>query len=456
MKTENPFLNISDKTLATRLGYQINFDVVRKQLDYQGKPIVLYFLSSLVSQESINVILENIYQKDLICNGSVDFVDDINLVEAQINAGMLAILNYPQHKYLVVDTRSYPNRSASEPESEKSLKGSHDGFTEHMLTNTALIRRRIKSRSFRCELLQIGELSKTYVNVYYVENRVNKRLYKEVMDKLKKLDIDSLVMSDRALAELLFKQTFNVFPVVRFSERPDIAAIHILKGYLVIIIDTSPGAIIVPTTFFELCQQPMEYHFSPIISSFGRLLRYFSILIALLLVPLWFLAASDPTFTSRLLILKEGMSREDLFLQILIVELFLSFIRLASFNTPGLLSTSMSLAATIILSEVAASIGLVSGEVVFYCALSSLAAFGIPSFEVSRAVTLWNFLFILAIGFFNKIGFIVMAFILFLTLVSVRNFGSAYLYPFLPFSFQDFLKTIFRASSDSKYTTKVK
>ncbi len=456
MKKEQSFINISDKTLASRLGYGVNFDVVRKQVQYQNQNIVFYFLSSLVSQDAVNDILENIHKKDLICNGSVDFEQDINVVESQVQAGMLAILNYPGHKYLVVDVRSYPDRSSQEPESEKSVKGSHDGFTEHMLTNTALIRRRIKSRNFRVELLQIGELSKTYVNVYYIENRVNKQVYQEVMQKLKNIDIDSLTMTDRALAEILFQQTFNVFPVVRFTERPDIAAIHILKGYLVLMIDTSPGAIIVPTTFFELCQQPMEYHFSPIISSFGRLLRYFSIFIAMFLVPLWFLVASDPSIDSNFLILNESLSRQELFIQILVVELFLSFIRLASFNTPGLLSTSMSLAATIILSEVAASIGLVQGEVVFYCALSSLAAFGIPSFEVSRAVTLWNFLFVLAIGFFNKIGFIVMSFILFLTLVSIQNYGSAYLYPFLPFSLQDFLKTIFRVSSDSKYTTKVK
>ena len=140
----------------------------------------------------------------------------------------------------------------------------------------------------------------------------------------------------------------------------------------------------------------------------------------------------------------------------MIVQLFLSFIRLASFNTPGLLSTSMSLAATIILSEVAATIGLVRGEVVFYCALSSLSVYGIPSFEVSRAVTLWNFLFIVAIGLFNKIGFIVASFVLFITLISINNFGSAYLYPFLPFNFKDFLKTIVRVSADSKYATKVK
>ena len=161
-----------------------------------------------------------------------------------------------------------------------------------------------------------------------------------------------------------------------------------------------------------------------------------------------------PSFSSKLLVLNEQVSRNELFIQILIVRLFLSFIRLASFNTPGLLSTSMSLAATIILSEVAATIGLVRGEVVFYCALSSLSVYGVPSFEVSRAVTLWNFLFIVAIGLFNKIGFIVASFVLFITLIN--NFGSAYLYPFLPFNFKDFLKTIVRVSADSKYATKVK
>ena len=294
MKENIKFTNLVDKTLSTRLGYGVNFDVVRKQVQYKDNQLVFYFLSSLVSQDSLNKILENLYQDNLICNGSVDFEDDINKVETQINAGMLTILNYPSHKYIVVDIRQYPNRSFNEPESEKSIKGSHDGFTEHMLTNTALIRRRIKSRNFRCELMQIGEYSKTYLNLYYLENRVNKKIYKQIISKINSLDIDSITMTDKALSELLFNQKFNVFPVVRFTERPDVAAVHILKGYLVIMVDTSPGAIIVPTTFFELCQQPMEYHFSPIISSFGRLLRYFSILIALFLVPIWFLLVSDP------------------------------------------------------------------------------------------------------------------------------------------------------------------
>lgn len=294
MNLSTDFINMSDKTLALRLGYGINFDVVRKQIKVNNRTLVFYYLSTLTDATSINEILENIFIDDFICNGSVSFSEDINQIETCINAGMLAILNYKDHKYIVVDIRNYPNRSPSEPENEKSIKGSHDGFSEHMITNTALIRRRIKSRDFRCELMQIGELSKTYVNLYYMGNRINKRLYHEVKEKLKKIDIDSLVMTDHALAEILFKQTFNVFPVVRFTERPDVAAIHILKGYLIIMIDTSPGAIIVPTNFFELLQQPMEYHFSPIISSFGRLLRYFSILIGLFLVPIWFVSASDP------------------------------------------------------------------------------------------------------------------------------------------------------------------
>lgn len=116
----------------------------------------------------------------------------------------------------------------------------------------------------------------------------------------------------------------------------------------------------------------------------------------------------------------------------------------------------MSLAATIILSEVASSIGLVSGEVVFYCALSSLATFGIPSFEVSRAITLWNFFLILSIGFFYKIGFIITSFCLFISIVSINNYQTPYLYPFIPFNIKDLFKTIIRVSSNGKYTTKVK
>lgn len=451
------YLGICDKTLATRLGYKINFDVVRKELkNNENKKIVLYYLSSLVDNESVNDIIRSLQENDYICNGSVDGCNDINFAESQINSGMMVALFLPDSKYKIIEVRNYPTRSTSEPESEKSLKGSHDGFTEHMLLNTALIRRRIKTRDFRCELLTIGEMSKTYVNLYYIENRVNKQVYKQVKEQLNNLQIDSLVMADRALAELLFKQTFNVFPVVRFTERPDIAAMHILQGYLVIMVDNSPSSIIVPTTFFELNQQPMEYHFSPIISSANRLLRYFCLLIALFLVPIWFLVALNPSVSSSFLIFSEDISAKNLFVQILIVQLFLSFIRLASFNTPGILATSMSLAATIILSEVGTSIGLMSSEVVFYCSLSSIANFCIPSFEVNRALTFWNFLIILAVGFFYKIGFIIAVFILFISLVSIKNFNSAYLYPFIPFNLKDLCTSLIRLSNDSKYTTKVK
>lgn len=452
----NEFISLADKTLATRLGYKINFDVVRRTININSKKIIIYYLSSLVSNDLVNDILESIYRDNFICNGSIDIENDINIVELKINSGMMAILYFDEDKYKVIDIRNYPNRSSVEPESEKSLKGSHDGFTEHMLINTALIRRRIKTRDFRCELLNIGELSKTYVNLYYIENRVNKKVYQEIKNLLNNLKIDSLVMADRALAELLFKQTFNVFPVVRFSERPDIVAISILQGYLVIMVDNSPSAIIVPTTFFELNQQPMEYHFSPIISSATRLLRYFCILISLFLIPLWLLVAMNKDLTIPFLIYSQNASNVSLFIQILIVQIFLSLIRLASFNTPGILATSMSLAATIILSEVGANIGIVSPEIVFYCCLSSIANFSIPSFEVSRALTIWNFIIIIAVGLFYKIGFIVSVFLLFLSLVCVRNFHSAYLYPFIPFNLKDLINSLIRLSNDSKYTTKVK
>lgn len=450
------YVNIADKTLASRLGYTINFDVVRKQINIHHKKIVLYYLSSLVDNELVNDVIKSIYEEDYVCNGSIDNADDIHLVESQVNAGMMAVLFCEDSKYKIVEVRNYPTRGTTEPESEKSLKGSHDGFTEHMLINTALIRRRIKTRDFRCELLTIGEISKTYVNLYYIENRVNKQVYKEVKGILANLQIDSLVMADRALAELLFRQKLNVFPVVRFTERPDIAAIHILQGYLVIMVDNSPSSIIVPTTFFELNQQPMEYHFSPLISSATRLLRHFCILIALFLVPVWFLVALNPDVSLPFLVFKGEVSRNQLFLQVLTVQLFLSLIRLAGMNTPGILATSMSLTATIILSEVATEIGIISGEVVFYCALSSIANFGIPSFEVNRALTLWNFILILAIGFFYKIGFVLALFFLFLSFIKINNFHTAYLYPFLPFNLKDFCLSFVRLSSDSKYTTKVK
>lgn len=438
--------------IEKKLNFGNNYDVIKRQI---SRNTIMYYLSSLVDFTSVNQIIEGmILKKEPLVNGCVNQETDFDKMITSVLSGCMLLIE--NNECYIVETRIYPNRSVSESESEKSLKGSHDGFTESILVNTALIRRRIKDENYRCELFQVGKQSKTDITINYIEGKVNSNLLLRIKRKLKRIDVNSLILADKAISELIFSQKYQIFPKVRFTERPDIASIHILKGYIVLIVDTSSSCIIVPTTFFELNEQLEEYQLPSLISTFNRIFRFFCVLIGLFLVPVWFIMCIEGKAPNSSFLIIENMSKTKLFIQILSVQIFLSAIRLASFNTTSLLSTSMSLLATIILSSLAVETGLLFPEVVFYGALSSICSFAISNYETSRAINFWNLILILAVGFFYKIGFLIVSTILFLSLVTIHSFDICYLYPFIPFDLKELFMRLFKIPLKSKYKKNLK
>lgn len=432
----NKYLYLIEK----KINYEINYDVVKRRIDSNT---VIYYLSCLVDSYIVNDLIKGfMIKRNTYLNGSVIKEENIDIIVTAIFSGCLLLVD--NDSYYIIETRNYPTRSISESESEKSLKGSHDSFNESILTNTGLIRRRIKDEKFRCELFTIGKESKTDVSLNYIEGKANKKLLIKIKRRLKSINVNSLVMADKAISELLFDQKYQIFPKVRFTERADVASIHILKGYIVLIVDTSSSVIIIPTTFFELNEQLQEYQLPPIIATFDRLFRMFCILIAMYLLPLWFLICLDGSFTSDTFLLIENIDKTKLFIQIISVEIFLSVIRLASLNISNMLATSMSLVASIILSSLAIETGLIYPEVIFYCALSTLALFSISNYETSKAISICNLLLVVSVGLFDKLGFIITSTIIFINLVSIENYNVFYLYPFIPFSIKEFIRVIIK------------
>ena len=445
-------MNQLEYYIEKKLKYEINYDVVKRKL---SESVTLYYLSSLVDFNCVNEIIKGyMINKNIILNGSIIKEDNYdNLLQSVLSGCLLFIENETSY---IVETRNYPTRGISESESEKSLKGSHDSFTESILINTALIRRRIKDEKFKCELISVGKETKTDITLNYIEGKVSVSLLKNVKRKLKNIDVDSLVLADKAISEATFSQKYQIFPKVRYSERPDIASIHILKGYIVLIVDTSSSCIIIPTTFFELNEQLEEYQLPPLISTFNRIFRFFCLIIGLYLLPIWFIMCIDKYSPTSSILIIEDLSKKELFSQIISVQIFLSAIRLASFNSTSMLSTSMSLFATLILSNLAVETGLLHPEVVFYGALSSICCYCISNYETSRAVSFWNTILIISVGLFGKIGFIIASTILFISLVTINTFNINYLYPFIPFDIKELFYKVFKVSGESNKSSKIK
>lgn len=446
------YYNDIDKELARLTNYGVSFDVVRKEFGDEKK-VVLYFLSSLASSRSVfelNYSIMNMNEASFLSQlmpGSVEEISDVYKAFIAISSGMSVVIY--KEKIYVIETREYPTRSVSEPDTEKTIRGSRDGFTENIIINVGLIRRRIRSEYFECEITKVGTTSKSDIAICSLSNKVNENVLKKVKEQISKLDIDGLTMSDRALEERLFKQGLNPFPLVRYSERPDVVAAQLFKGHIAIVVDTSSSVIILPTTIFEHTKHIEEYRQVSVVGSFIRIIRHFAILISIFLVPIWMLTLNNENFISNIFVKIENVSSVPVLVQILLVEITIEILRIATIHTPNQLSSAMGLIATLILGQMAVEIGWFASEVLLFCSISAIGGFATPSYELSLANKMVKIFLIMIVGLLGGSGFIIGIYFFVMLLASVKMFDVPYLYPLFPFDFIEFRKVVFRGVSKS-------
>lgn len=444
------YYNEIDKQLALLTNYGVSFDVIRKELG-DKKKVILYFLSSLANSERVFELaysIMNINDDEFasqIMSGSIEECNDINKAFVSISSGMSVVV-YKEKMY-IVETREYPTRGVSEPDTEKTVRGSRDGFTENIIINVGLIRRRIRSPYFVSEIIKVGNISKCDIAVCALKNKANLTVLEKIKTQLKNLNIEGLTMSDRALEERLFKQGLNPYPLVKYSERPDIIASQILKGHIAIVVDTSSSVIVVPITIFEHTKHIEEYRQVSIVGSFIRLIRYFAIFISIFLVPIWMLTLNNENFISDVFVKIQNPGNIPILLQILMVEFTIEILRIATIHTPNQLSSAMGLIATLILGQMAVEIGWFASEVLLFCCISSIGGFATPSYELSLANKIIKILFILMVGLLGGSGFIIATYLFVMLLGSIKMFDVPYLYPLFPYDFKELNKVLFRGVS---------
>lgn len=412
--------------IKKEVGYSINYDIVQRDI----KKYKILFISSLVDEETINNVCKGIIRNNYYFQtANISKESNLNVAINRFLSGCI-LVEY-ENDLFVIEARSYPLRSIKEPENEKTINGAHDGFVESLKINTALIRRRIKNKSFQCNLINVANND---ITINYLKDKVNESILSKIQKKLESLTIKNFPLGSKELArQLLWNEKLSLFPQFRNTERADIASLYILKGYIVILIDCSSSAIIIPSSFFMVNEQIEEYQLNPIISFVNKVFRFFCMFIGLFLLPLWLIISKHgESFTSFFIVI-DKIDYQRLYLEIITVQIILNAIRLASFNTPSPLMTTMSIVSAIVLGSIVTSISIINEEVIFYCALSSICIFSLSNYETSKAISLWNLILIFLTGKFGKNGFLIGCIILFISLVSIKNYGSYYLEPFIPF-----------------------
>ncbi|MED3562967.1 spore germination protein [Bacillus xiapuensis] len=447
--------------MKQRVGLGVSFDLNIRKLKVLKKDVHIYAVSGLVDtrfaielveelveindHEKLSADLFKIIENRLV-NQSVQPITLLTEMVDYILSGLIVVVIDGESTAFVVDVRSYPGRSPQEPDTEKVVRGARDGFVENIILNTALIRRRIRDERLRYEMIKVGKRSKTDVSLCYLEDVADPDLVNILRKELKLIDVDGIPMADKTIEEFILKQGWNPFPLVRYTERADVAAAHVLEGHVIILVDTSPSVIITPTTFFHHVQHAEEFRESPAMGTFLRWTRFLGVLTSIFLLPLWLLFVLEPSLLPEKLsfIGPNEQTNIPIIIQIFLADFGIEFLKIAAIHTPTPLSTAMGLIAAVLIGQIAISVGLFVPEVILYVAVSGIGTFTTPSYELSVANKIGRLTLLLLVAFFHTPGFVIGATLLFLFLVKMRAFNTPYFWPFLPFEPKGFLQIILR------------
>lgn len=446
--------------LRDKLRVRESFDMIERHLTLcEGDGCFFYVDGFVKDGEMLRLMQYFLSQKNIgraedfekrIPYVEVELTDEVDKIIRAVLSGQTAMLTESfGGSAILLDLRTYPARPTQEPESDRVMQGARDGFVETLVVNTALIRRRIRDPRLTVEHFSLGGSSQTDVAVCYVEGVAKDDIVSEVRKKISSARPKTLTLGYQSLAETLIRSGwYNPFPKIRTTERPDTAAAQLLEGSVIVICDTSPQAMILPTSIFDYLEETDDFNFPPLTGSYLRLVRFAILLLSVVITPLWYLSLEYAY------ILPEGLAflvPDDpgslpIILQLFLVELAIDGLKIASMNTPDILSNSLSVVGALILGDFAVGVGWLCEDVILYMAFVAIANFAQQNHELGYAFKFMRMM-ILALVYFLGIWGFVAGILLFVFFVSTNRTLSAkhhYLYPLIPFNARDLGRLIIR------------
>lgn len=448
--------------LSQMMQLDVSFDLVYRVVHVGGREACIYFIDGFCKDTLMQKLLQyfmDMKPEDLPKDAhgmikkkapyvEIDLAEDFESIQYSILSGVFVLLIDGYDRAVLIDSRTYPARGVEEPSKDRTLRGSKDGFVETVVFNTALIRRRIRDRHLRMEMMNAGEASKTDIVVCYMEDRVDKEFLREIKNKIKNIKVDALTMNQQSLAECLYpNRWYNPFPKFKYTERPDTAAAQILEGNIIILVDNAPSVMIMPTSFFDVVEEADDYYFPPITGTYLRISRFIITVLTYIVSPLYLLFMKNPQWIPagfEFIAIKESVN-VPIVLQFLILELAIDGLRLAAVNTPNMLSTPLSIMAALVLGEFSVKSGWFNSEVMLYMAFIAIASYTQPNYEMGYALKFMRIINLILTSLLNLWGFILGIVILLLALFSNKTVSrQSYLYPLIPFEWKKLKNLIFR------------
>lgn len=456
--------NIQDNITKARslMAIKQSFDYIERNLFFGKTKVYMLAINGFTQTEVLQHIVADVQSLSegegeirnletfIDCKlgfAQVAYVEDWEALIKNLLSGQTILIVDGFDRAVSIDTRTYPVRSIAEPDTEKVTRGAKDGFVENIIMNTALMRRRIRDPKLTFELHQVGTDSKTDVAIAYIKGKAEEKLIEKVRAKLDGLNVTSLTMGIQSLKELMIPRSyFHPLPSVFTTERPDVASSYLEEGYVLLVPDTSPEVLVLPCSIFQFTQSPEDYYKSPVVGNYIRLMRLFSLLASLLLLPLFLLfGAHVPLPEEFALVSTEGMTPIKLFIMVLVIEVALDLFRYSTSHTSERFAGALSIVGGLIIGDVAIDLEWASLEVLFYGAATMLATLSIASLEMAEGLRIYRIFLVLCTGFFGAWGFGIGLALVLLSVITTPVFGkTSYFWPLVPFQWKALKTLLFR------------
>ncbi|MEC5241371.1 spore germination protein [Bacillus mycoides] len=448
--------------------FDISADLIEHPLQLKTNTnILLYYFEGLTDGVALkgNVVtplLQEVNEDSQIFNSNIiathtKIVYTWNEIKEGLLEGQCVLFMEGEKRSLLINTKGWAERAIQEPISEVTIKGSHDGFIENATKNIGLIRRYIPSTELKIKKMTIGERATSLVYLIYLGDVANEDVVQEIETRICKIKTDA-VLSIGELSNFTKDQNWTPFPQAYLSERPDAISNHILDGKVAVLIDRSPGAMIVPMNLIGFFQTPDDYNIHWLIASFFRLLRFAGFIIAIFL-PAIYIAIVSFHFEIIPLDLYTSIATSRVkvpfspLLEAFIMEITLEMLREAGIRLPQPIGQTIGIVGGIVIGQAAVQAGLVSNVMVIIVSITAIASFIVSNYDLSSCIRLIRFPMMLLAYFYGVVGIVSGLMLLFAHFVSLTSYGSPYGLPIAPFRLQE-LKDSFVRFPISMITTR--
>ncbi|GAA0135418.1 spore germination protein [Paenibacillus sp. YSY-4.3] len=410
--------------------------ILRSLLDFSGSEnsdlIHYLFDDQAISVSEIKIVTET--------NEAITTVLSFGI--ALIIEGEPRIMTFPS-------ASSLTTRAIEEAPNESVIRGPREAFNESLDTNLSLLRRRLKSKNFKIEELNLGSETNTRFVIAYMEGICKPELIQELQRRLSYLDIDA-VFGTATFEEVIEDSPFSPFPQVEYTERPDIVSASLLEGRIALIVDGTPSAIIVPVTITMLMQTAEDYFQRYIAATWIRWVRYLFLFVSLLLPSLYIaITTFHPEMIPYKLLITVAAAREIVpfpaFVEAFMMELFFEALREASVRIPKSIGQAVSIIGALVIGTAAVQAGIVSAAMVIIVSLTGIASFIIPHFDLGLSFRLLRFPIMALASMLGLFGVTCGLIIIYIHLLNLKSFGVPYLYPLTPLAKADLNDTLYRA-----------